>query len=59
MQKNAGNSMWNDDKFYESLLSEPDYVIIMMGTNDAQLSNFDKKEFTDDYVDFVKEYQKL
>jgi hypothetical protein len=35
MQKNAGNSIWNDDKFYESLLSEPDYVIIMMGTNDA------------------------
>lgn len=35
MQKNAGNSIWNDDKFYESLTSEPDYVIIMFGTNDA------------------------
>lgn len=35
VQKNAFNTMWDDDNFYESLMSEPDVMFIMMGCNDA------------------------
>ena len=51
--------MWDDDNFYESLQSEPDIMMIMMGCNDAQLKNFDRETFIRDLQDFVKEYQKL
>jgi lysophospholipase L1-like esterase len=50
----------NTSTFKSALEFEPDTVIIMLGTNDAQPSLHQYKvSFVDDYVTLISEFQKL
>ncbi len=57
----SGNSPYMKEKHYQAALaSEPDAVIIMLGTNDTKPQNWDKKEdFVPDYTKLVKSFQDL
>lgn len=51
---------WNSDKYTTALNSEPDIVVIELGTNDAKPGNWIYKgEFVQDYIDFVNSFKNL
>ena len=51
---------WNEEKYQYALKSEPDVVIIMLGTNDTKPQNWKfEKEFTADYTALVESFQAL
>lgn len=51
---------WNEAKYQNALKSEPDVVIIMLGTNDTKPQNWaHEKEFVADYTELVKSFQDL
>ena len=51
---------WNEAAYQNALKSEPDAVIIMLGTNDTKPQNWKhEKEFAADYADLVKSFQAL
>jgi len=48
------------DEYKDSLVFNPDIVVIMFGTNDIKNQNWDKKEnFIKDYTALIKSYQAL
>ena len=51
---------WNEAKYQAALKSEPDAVIIMLGTNDTKPQNWKHEaEFSGDYAELVKSFQAL
>ena len=51
---------WNEAKYQDALKSEPDAVIIMLGTNDTKPQNWKfETEFVADYTELVKSFQAL
>jgi lysophospholipase L1-like esterase len=51
---------WKEKAYQEALASEPDVVIIMLGTNDTKPQNFvHEQEFSADYAALVKSFQEL
>lgn len=51
---------WKEAKYQEALKSEPDVVIIMLGTNDTKPQNWaHEQEFVADYTELVKSFQAL
>jgi lysophospholipase L1-like esterase len=51
---------WNEAKYQNALKSEPDVVIIMLGTNDTKPQNWKfESEFVADYTELVKSFQAL
>ena len=51
---------WNEQKYQDALKSEPDVVIIMLGTNDTKPQNWKHEaEFVSDYTALVKSFQAL
>jgi lysophospholipase L1-like esterase len=51
---------WNEAKYQNALKSEPDVVIIMLGTNDTKPQNWKfESEFVADYTELVKSFQGL
>lgn len=51
---------WSEKAYKNALESDPQVVIIMLGTNDAKATNFaHEKEFSDDYAALVKSFQDL
>lgn len=51
---------WNEEKYQHALKSEPDVVIIMLGTNDTKPQNWKfESEFVADYTELVKSFQAL
>jgi len=49
-----------ESAYKEALASEPDVVLIMLGTNDTKPQNWDKKaDFVPDYTKMVKSFQVL
>ena len=51
---------WKEAKYQEALKSEPDAVIIMLGTNDTKPQNWKHEaEFSADYTELVKSFQAL
>ena len=51
---------WNEAKYQDALKSEPDVVIIMLGTNDTKPQNWKfESEFVADYTELVKSFQAL
>lgn len=51
---------WEEKAYQGSLSSEPDVVIIMLGTNDTKPQNFaHEQEFSGDYAALVKSFQAL
>ncbi|HHV51779.1 MAG TPA: hypothetical protein GXX54_08830 [Clostridiales bacterium] len=62
---NDGNasSYWDSSTFNSSKSSSPDYVIIMLGSNDAKSVNWNvpgnKENFVNDYKELISVYQGL
>lgn len=51
---------WKEGKYQAALKSEPDAVIIMLGTNDTKPQNWKHEaEFVADYTELVKSFQAL
>lgn len=46
-------SYWNTPAWNNVLVSKPDLAIIMLGTNDAKLCNWNEQSFVDDYIDLI------
>jgi len=58
--KNGDFPYWKEEKYQFALKSEPDVVIIMLGTNDTKPQNWKfEKEFVADYTELVKSFQAL
>ena len=50
---------WKEQIYQKALTSKPNYLVIMLGTNDAKPINYNKSEFTKDYILMVKSFQAL
>jgi len=60
LMKKGDKPYWNEAAYQNALKSEPDVVIIMLGTNDTKPQNWEhEKEFVDDYTELVKSFQAL
>lgn len=52
-------SYWNTTKFAAAMISRPDIVIIMLGTNDAKTLHWDPAAFRNDYIEMIRGFQNL
>lgn len=58
--KKGNMPYWSSPRYEEALKSNPDVVIIKLGTNDTKPQNWEHKaEFADDYKELVTSFQKL
>lgn len=58
--KKGDHPYWQEKVYQDALGSEPDVVIIMLGTNDSKPQNWEHKaEFEADYRELVASFQKL
>lgn len=58
-QKDLPDSYRLTKAYDQSLRSEPDIVIIMLGTNDAKYALWDETKYHDDYVELIGIYKSL
>lgn len=59
---NSGNKPYQKStQFKNALASNPDIVVIMLGTNDTKPDNWKKfdKDYKSDYLDLIADFQKL
>ncbi len=59
---NSGNKPYQKSKHFQNALdSEPDIVVIMLGTNDTKPVNWknSKRDYEADYRDLIADFQKL
>ena len=60
MLKKGDSSYWDDNAFKNALSSEPDIVIIKLGTNDSKPQYWsDIQTFTKDYSDMIRAFKEL
>ena len=59
MMKNGDYPYWNEQKYQDALNSEPDKVLIMLGTNDAKTFQWNETEYVNDYIDMAKSFIEL
>ena len=60
VMKNGDSPYWNQSAYRNSLSSNPDIVVIMLGTNDSKPANWAKKDqFAGDLKALISEYQNL
>ncbi len=60
MVRKSGYSYWSTSQYTNALAMKPDIVIIKLGTNDANSSNWMyKNDFKKDYIDFIRSFQAL
>ena len=53
MMKNGDNSYWKDKHYQDVLNSEADIVIMMFGTNDSKIYQWNEQEFHNDYKEMI------
>jgi lysophospholipase L1-like esterase len=62
MMKKGGLSYWNATEYDEAMASEPDIVVLMLGTNDGRYvsvdntTGWDQEEFKADYLEMAREF---
>jgi lysophospholipase L1-like esterase len=57
--KRSDNTYWNSSQYRASLRSQPDLVVIMLGTNDSKSWNWNAAKFNTDYRALIAQYQGL
>jgi len=58
--KKGDKPYWNSPRYQQALQSEPDVVIIKLGTNDTKPQNWQyKDEFMADYKELIESFRKL
>ena len=58
VQKHSILSYWREDRYQEALESNPDIVIIMLGTNDSW-EGWNEEKYVKDYGEFIETFQAL
>lgn len=59
MQKSGDFPYWNEDNYQDALISKPDIVILMLGTNDAKTINWDQTNYIKDYKEMANIFLSL
>lgn len=60
LQRSGDKPYWDQTVFKKAILSNPDIVIIELGTNDSRPENWvNKNKFKEDYLDLIEYFQKL
>eukprot|EP00928_Gymnodinium_smaydae_P065756 TRINITY_DN48851_c0_g1_i1.p1 TRINITY_DN48851_c0_g1~~TRINITY_DN48851_c0_g1_i1.p1 ORF type:complete len:261 (+),score=32.76 TRINITY_DN48851_c0_g1_i1:70-852(+) len=64
VKKSGLLSYWDSDQYASALKSDPDIVVIQLGTNDAWHSSFTERsefvrQFEGDYADLIKSFKEL
>lgn len=59
MRKQGDLPYWNEEHFLRALASQADTIVLMLGTNDAKSFNWDEEEYEKDYIDMVRQFQKM
>ena len=54
MISTCDKSIWKEKKFKDVIEMKPDYVIIMLGTNDAKKDNWLEQNFLHSYSEMIK-----
>jgi lysophospholipase L1-like esterase/fibronectin type 3 domain-containing protein len=57
--KQSDFTYWNSSQHTSSLASNPNIVVIMLGTNDTKSWNWNATNFAADYQDLIAQYQSL
>jgi lysophospholipase L1-like esterase len=57
--KRSDNSYWHSSQYRASLRSNPDIVVIMLGTNDSKSWNWNSAKFNSDLRALIAQYQAL
>lgn len=57
----SASSYWDHERYQNALKSNPDIVVIKLGTNDAKKVNWDniKDQYTGDYIALVNSFKEL
>ena len=56
----TGDMPYQEREAYKNALnSQPDIVIIQLGTNDSKPQNWNEEQYVADYVEMAKEFMKL
>jgi lysophospholipase L1-like esterase len=53
MMKTGAGPYWNEQAYKDALNSEADIVIMMFGTNDSRINQWNSTEFHDDYIEMI------
>lgn len=59
LMKGTNKSYWNSTEYINSLSFAPDYVIIMLGTNDCKEMYWDEKQYKEDAKALYQQYANL
>jgi len=56
---NSDKPYTKEKTYKKSLKYQPDFVLLMLGTNDSKTQNWDLKRFKSDYMAIIKKYKNL
>ena len=59
MMKTGDFPYWNEQAYQDALNSEADIVIMMLGTNDSKIFQWNRKQYHNDYIEMVKNMKNL
>lgn len=59
MMRSGDLPYFKQDAYKNALKSEPDTVLIMLGTNDAKTYQWDQDDYTSSYYEMVESFQNL
>ena len=56
MIKKGDYPYWNEQAYQEALKSNADIVILMLGTNDSKISQWNEEDFRRDYLEMSRNF---
>jgi len=59
MMKTGDFPYWNEQAYQDALNSEADIVVMMLGTNDSKIFQWNRKQYHNDYIEMVKNMKNL
>ena len=59
MMKNGDYPYWNEQAYQDTLASKANYLVLMLGTNDAKTFQYNQTEYVADYISMVKSFQAM
>ena len=54
MMKTGDFPYWNEQAYQDALNSEADIVIMMLGTNDSKIFQWNRSQYHKDYLEMIK-----
>ena len=59
MMKTGDFPYWNEQAYQDALNSEADIVIMMLGTNDSKIFQWNRSQYHKDYLEMIKNMKNL